>query len=85
MALSRSASVFAVVCSDTVCSSTTGVVRLFAVLEALKRRMSVCAVQFTPCGKYVVVGFERGVYCIMEIVKSTLCTSMMWRPCPVCV
>ena len=55
VALSRSASVFAVDCSDEV--------QLYdwsgAALGCLNEdKASVCGVQFTPCGKYVVVGFE---------------------------
>ena len=55
VALSRCASLFAVDCSDEV--------QLYdwdgAALGCLKEdQASVSAVQFTPCGKYVVVGFE---------------------------
>ena len=57
VALSRCASVFAVVCSDKV--------QLYdwsgAALGSCEKEQSrVCAVQFTPCGKYVVVDFVRG-------------------------
>ena len=56
-ALSRCASVFAVVCSDEV--------QLYdwsgAALRSVENEESrVCDVQFTPCGKYVVVAFARG-------------------------
>ena len=60
VALSRSASVFAVVCSPKV--------QLYdwsgAALTIFKYEKSfrVCDVQFTPCGKYVVVGFGNGEY-----------------------
>ena len=57
VALSRSASVFAVMCSDKV--------QLYdwsgAALGSFeKEQCLVWAVQFTPCGKYVVVGFMHG-------------------------
>ena len=57
VALSPPASVFAVVCSETV--------QLYdwsgAALGCLeKEQWYVCAVLFTPCGKYVVVDFARG-------------------------
>ena len=61
VALSRSASVFAVVCSNEV--------QLYdwsgAALRGFDQEESrVCAVQFSPCGKYVVVCFESGeVFC----------------------
>ena len=57
VALSRSASVFAV--------ASSGKVQLYdwsgaALGSFAKEQYHVCAVQFTPCGKYVVVGFEDG-------------------------
>ena len=59
VALSRSASVFAVVCSDKA--------QLYdwsgAALGSFeKEQCGVCGVQFTPCGKYVVVGFVNERY-----------------------
>ena len=62
VALSRSASIFAVVCSDKV--------KLYdwsgAALGSFEKEQSrVDAVQFTPCGEYVVVGFRESgkIYC----------------------
>ena len=59
VALSRSASVFAVVCPDKV--------QLYdwsgAALGCFeKEQCGVCGVQFTPCGKYVVVGFVKKLH-----------------------
>ena len=54
VALSRSASVFAVMCSDKVqLYDWSGA----ALTSFEKEQYHVCGVQFTPCGKYVVVAF----------------------------
>ena len=57
VALSRSASVFAVECSDKVqlYDWSGAALGIFG-----KEQCDVYAVQFTPCGKYVVVCFESG-------------------------
>ena len=67
VALSQSASVFAVVCSEKV--------QLYdwsgAALGSFQMQVSrVFAVQFTPCGKYVVVGFVSGDF----VLDSEECT-----------
>ena len=59
-ALSRSASVLAVEYYDTVQLYKRSGAALRSLGSFEEEDCSVCAVQFTPCGKYVVVGFERG-------------------------
>ena len=69
VALSRSASVFAVECSQKM--------QLYdwsgAALRSFEEEESrVFAVQFTPCGKYVVVGFESGDFVLNAYLEHTL-------------
>ena len=59
VALSRSASVFAV-CEYNVVNLYDWSGAALGSFE-IERSSSVCDVQFTPCGKYVVVGFGNGV------------------------
>ena len=66
MALSRSASVFAVAGSDTVDDACSSKVHLYdwrgvALGSFEKEDYLVCGVHFTPCGKYVVVAFVESV------------------------
>ena len=62
VAVSQSASVLAVGCSVRHCSDSVQLydcsgAALGSLENILNKRSRVCAVQFTPCGKYVVVGF----------------------------
>ena len=76
MALSRSASVFAVVGALAPCSSMTGVVRLFAVLMW---EGSVDGMQFTPCGKYLVVQYICYGTLMMIRTQMMACVQMIYE------
>ena len=68
VALSRCASVFAVVCSEKVQLYDWSGAALGSFEEEESR---VFAVQFTPCGKYVVIGFVSGDF-VLDSEEHTL-------------
>ena len=80
VALSRYTSVFAVGVDENGARS----VQLYdwsgAALQNATISGSGLGLQFTPCGKYLVVQVQSAL--TMEQIMQS-CTSMMWRPCPV--